>query len=259
MNIIRQAIVRRTSSKLTENTKTEDTSTPTQVTESSIAMDLLLPLRVLVTPIRTFTQLAQRPAAKGLATLAALILIILAAAQYATATKIFLTINDQPTGFIATDSFANWFTSTLTSTSFFILVYWLITAASMALVSRFFGGKQVKLRSSLVILAYLLSVFMVLYAVRTITYLALPPITFATGSWPPVDEAATNSALDLIHQNWGSLLVYQFGSYFTFVALVWLVFLGAIAVKAMREISWTKASLVSVTGFMIAVLLFGLP
>jgi hypothetical protein len=135
----------------------------------------------------------------------------------------------------------------------------LIIAAALALVGRFFGGKEVKLRNSLVILAYLLSVFVVLYAVRAITYLALPPITFEIGSWPPVDEAAINAALELISHNWGSLLVYQFGGYFTFVSLVWLVLLGAIAVKTMRDISWAKASLVSVTGFMIAVLLFGLP
>jgi hypothetical protein len=222
-------------------------------------MDLLLPLRVLVTPLRTFTQLAQRPTAKGLATLAVLIFVVAAAAQYATATRIFLTISDQPTSFIATSSFTNWFTSILASTSFFVVIYWLIVAASLALVGRFFGGKEVKLRTSLVVLAYLLSVFIVLYGVRAITYLALPPITFAAGSWPPVDEPAIEAALELISQNWGGLLVYQFGSYFTFVSLVWLVLLGTIAVKTMRDISWAKASLVSVTGFMIAVLLFGLP
>lgn len=244
---------------MTENTETADTSAPTPTVESSIIMDLLLPFRVLVTPLRTFGQLAQRSTAKGLITLVALILIVVAAAQYATATRIFLTINDQPTSFIATDSFTNWFTSILASTSFFIVVYWLIVAAGLALVSRFFGGKEVKLRTSLVIFAYLLSVFIVLYAVRAITYLALPPITFDSGSWPPVDQAAIDVALERIGQNWGGLLVYQFGSYFTFVALVWLVLLGTIAVKAMREISWSKASLVSVIGFMIAVLLFGLP
>ena len=244
---------------MTENTKTEEASTPIPVAESSIAMDLLLPIRVLVTPIRTFVQLAQRSTAKGLITLAALLVILVAASQYATATRIYLTINDQPTSFVLTDAFINWFTSILASTSTFIVLYWLIIAASLALIGRFFGGKVVKLRTSLVIFAYLLSVFVVLYAVRAITYLTLPPITFATGSWPPADEAAINAALDLIHQNWGGLLIYQFGSYFTFVALAWLALLGAVAVKTMREISWTKAILVSVSGFMIAVLLFGLP
>ncbi len=244
---------------MTQKPETTDTSAPTPTVESSIIMDLLLPFRVLVTPLRTFGQLAQRSTTKGLVTLAALILIVVAAAQYATATRIFLTINEQPTSFIATDSFANWFTSILASTSLFIVIYWLIVASGLALVSRFFGGKEVKLRNSLVIFAYLLSVFIVLYAVRAITYLALPPITFDIGSWPPVDPTAIDAALERIGQNWGGLLIYQFGSYFTFVSLVWLVLLGTIAVRAMRDISWAKASLVTVIGFMIAVLLFGLP
>ncbi len=244
---------------MTENTETPDTSAPTPVVESSIAMDLLLPFRVLVTPIRAFTQLAQRSTVKGLMTLAALLVIVVAAFQYATATRIYLAVDTYSISFIATDSFANWFTTLLASTSIFIALYWLIIAASLALIGRFFGGKIVKLRTSLVIFAYLLSVFVVLYAVRAITYLALPPITFATGSWPPVGEDATNAALELISQNWGGLLVYQFGSYFTFVAFVWLVLLGAIAVRTMRDISWTRASLVSIAGFVIAVFLFGLP
>jgi hypothetical protein len=244
---------------MTKNTKTEDTSAQMPIIESSTAKDLLLPFRVLVMPLRTFGQLAQRPTAKGLITLAALIIIIIATSQYATATRIYLTIDGQPASFVLTGSFTNWFTNILASTGIFVLLYWLIIAASIALVGRFFGGKQVKLRTSLVIFAYLLSVFVVLYAVRAITYMALPPITFATSSWPPMDEAAINEVLELISQNWGGLLVYQFGSYFTFVALVWLVLLGAIAVRTMRDISWAKASLVSVAGFMIAVLLFGLP
>jgi len=244
---------------LTENTKTEEASTPTPINKSSTAMDLMLPFRVLVSPLKTFGQLAQRSSAKGLVTLAVLILVITTAAQYATATRIFLTVDGQPTSFIATGSFANWFTNILASTGFSIILYWLIFASGIALVGRFFGGREVKLRNSLVILAYLLSVLVVLYAVRAVTYLALPPITFATGSWPPVEQADIDAALSSMSQNWGPLLVYQFGSYFTFVSFVWLVLLGVVAVKAMRDISWTKASLVSVIGFMIAVFLFGLP
>jgi Yip1 domain len=243
----------------TENTKTEETTAPIQPIESSTAMDLLLPLRVLVSPIRTFTQLAQRSTAKGLITLAALIVLIVAAAQYATATRVYLTIDSQSVNFTATASFTTWFAGILGSTISFIVLYWLIIAASLALIGRFFGGKAIGLRTALVIFSYMLSVFIVLYAVRTITYLSLPPITFDVSSWPPTDEVAINAALERISQNWGSLLVYQIGSYFTFAALAWLIILGAIAVKTMREISWTRAALVSITGIMIAALLFGLP
>lgn len=246
---------------MTENTKTEDTSipAPAPTIESSTAMDLMLPFRVLVSPLRTFSQLAQRATAKGLVTLAALIFVVTTAAQYATATKISLTIDGQPISFIATTSFTNWFTNSLASTSFSIILYWLIFATGLALLGRFAGGKEVKLRNALVISAYLLSVLLVLYAVRTITYLALPPITFGTGSWPPVDQTAIDEALTLISQQWGSLLAYQIGSYFTFVSFAWLVLLGAVAVKTMRDTSWSKAALVSVAGFVITVILFGLP
>jgi hypothetical protein len=242
---------------LTENTKIEDASTPSPITKSSTAMDLILPFRVLISPLRTFGQLAQKPTAKGLVTLAVLILVITAAAQYALATRIFLTVNGQLTSFTATDSFANWFATFLASTDLYIVLYWLVFAVGLALVSRFFGGKEVKLRSSFVILAYLLSVLVVLYAVRTIMYLAIPPIAFETGSWEQVffDDAA----LTRMSENWGPLLVYQFGSYFTFVSFAWLVLLGVMAVKAMRDISWPKASLVSVAGFMFTAFLFGFP
>jgi hypothetical protein len=244
---------------LTHNAKIEDASAPSPTTKNSTAMDLMLPFRVLVTPLRTFARLAQQPTAKGLVTLAVLIVVSTAAAQYATATRIFLTINDQPTSLIATDSFTSWFTSILATTNLFIVLYWLVFAAGLALVARFFGKKEVKLQTSLVVLAYLLSVLVVLYAVRTITYLALPPITFTIGSWPPVEQAAMDDALNLMSQNWGSLPAYQFGSYFSLVSFVWLVLLGVVATKAMRDISWQRASLVSVVVFTIMAFVFGLP
>ena len=245
---------------MTENTKIkEEPSTPSPPIETSTAMDLMLPFRVLVSPLRTFGQLAQKPTAKGLITLAVLIVAVTTTTQYASATRIFLTINVQPTSFTATDSFPNWFTGILATTNLYIVLYWLVFAAGLALVSRFFGKKEVKLRNVLVILGYLLSVLVVLYAVRTITYLALPPITFDIGSWPPVEQATTDAVLNRMSQEWGSLFVYQFGSYFTLVSFAWLVLLGVIAVKNIRDTSWSKASVVSIAGFMITVLLFGFP
>jgi len=244
---------------LTENTKIEEPSTPGPTTESSTARDLMMPFRVLVSPLRTFSQLAQKPTAKGLITLAVLIVVITAATQYASATRIILTIDGQPIGFAATDSFSSWFISILATTNFYIVLYWLVAASALALVGRFFGKKEVKLRHGLVILGYVLAVLVILYAVRTITYLALPPITFDIASWPPAEQATRDAVLNRMSQEWGSLPVYQFGSYFTLVSFVWLVILGAVAVKAMRDTSWSKSFLVSLTGFMIAVVIFGFP
>jgi hypothetical protein len=90
-------------------------------------------------------------------------------------------------------------------------------------------------------------------------YLALPSIQFQTDSWPPMSQTAVDDALTLMAQSWGPLFAYQFGSYFTLVSLAWLVILGMIAVKTMREVSWVKASIVSVVASLITVFLLQLP
>jgi hypothetical protein len=60
-------------------------------------------------------------------------------------------------------------------------------------------------------------------------------------------------------ESWGPFLAYQFGSIFTFVAIAWLVILGAIAVRVFREYSWIKAIAVSAASSVIALIIFGLP
>lgn len=223
-------------------------------------MDLILPLRVLFRPLRAFSQLAQRPAAKGLITLTLLLLLTAAATQYASAAKIYLSINGQPpVSFLVSNDFANWFTVTFANTLLYIVMYWLVIALGLALIGRSLGGKNVSLRDSLIILSYLLSVFIVLYAVRTAMYLALPSINFQTSSWPPVEQVDREAAVELMTQQWGSSWAYQFGSYFTLVGFAWFVILGVIAVKNMREFSWVKASIVSVIGFVLTIFLLGLP
>lgn len=221
--------------------------------------DIVLPFKVLISPIKTFSQLALNPSWKGLVSLSALILVANAAALYASAAKIILNI-DGPTSFLVTDAFNGWFASNLASSSLSILLYWLLFASILVLISRLIGGKEVSWRVLLLSFAYLLSVFIILYAVRAVMYLALPSIYFdMVSSWPPMDEAQVDAVLNRMTESWGSLYVYQFGTIFTFVAFVWLVILGAIAVKALREVSWGKAVAVAVIGFSIALFLFGPP
>lgn len=237
----------------------KNTTAENLATESSTAMDFAAPFRVLIAPLKTFSQLAQKSTAKGLITIAGLIPALTALAQYTTATKIVLTIDGQPTSFLVANNFIDWFVQTFASSTLSIVMYWLVLAVSLTLISRFFGGRETPLRNSLVILGYLLSVLVVLYAVRAAIYLALPSISFQTSSWPPMDQPAIDNALSLIAESWGPLFIYQFGTYFTFFAFAWLVLLGAIAVKTMREISWTKAGVISIIGFALTLFLFGLP
>jgi hypothetical protein len=213
--------------------------------------ELVLPFKILVSPLKTFSQLAQNPSLIGLASLSALVLILAATALYAFASKIILNI-DGPTSFLATGLFNGWYTSTLASNLFYIVLYWIIFASGLVLISRIVGGgKETSWRALLIVFGYLLSVFIILYAVRTVLYLALPSLNLRISSWPPVGETEVNDALKVMTETWGALYAYQFLSYFPLVAFVWLVML--------RETSWTKAVTVSVIGFAITLFLFGPP
>jgi len=219
--------------------------------------DLALPLKILISPLKTFTQLAQSPNVKGLISLSAFVVIAVAAALYASATRIYLTINgnSQPTSFLVTDAFNSWFTANLAVSLFGVLFYWLVFATGLALLSRLFAGKQVSLRVVFPDLAYLLSVFVILYAVRAAMYLALPTIPFGINYWPPAGDTDVNAAVNLMTETWSPLYVYQFGYFFSMAVYVWLIILGAIAVKALREISWSKSILVSAACFFIPLFL----
>lgn len=230
----------------------------TSTAKSDIAQDLSVPLRVLISPFRAFRQLAQQPSARGLLTIVVLMLSISAVAQYAFGTKIFLTINGESVGFVTTDLFMNWFVGALANiVAYSIILYWLVAAISMALIGRFFGGgKAISLRVSLTVLGYLLSVFVVLWTVRAIIYLSLPPIAFPYNTWPPIEPSEREGATSLIVQSWGPLLGVRFDFYFAYATFVWLVLLGMVAVKTMYETTWVKAGIVAVLGFMFAFMFF---
>lgn len=210
-------------------------------------------------PLRGFSQIAQKPSGKGLITLVALILVSAAATIYASATKIDLNING-PTNLIVTDIFNGWFVNTLAYTVSSLLLFWLAFAVCLTLISRLGGGKQVSLRILFVGFGYLLSVFVVVYVVRAAMYLALPSIYFEQiSSWPPIEKSQVDIVTNSIVENWDPLLVYRLGSIFTFVAIAWLIILGAIAVRTFHESDWKKAIVVSAASSIIAIIIFGLP
>lgn len=223
--------------------------------------DLVLPFKILISPFKTFSQLAQSPSLIGLASELALISVFTATMAYAFASKIVLNINGS-TSFLATDLFGSWYTSNFVSALFYILVYWLVFASGLALISKLVGGKETSWSALFVTFGYLLSVVMILYAVRTVMYLALPSIEFGISYWPPAEMSPEgDAASNLIVQRWGTQFAYQFltSPLPPLVAFIWLVFLGAIAVRALREVSWQKSLVVSVIGFFITLFLFGPP
>lgn len=220
--------------------------------------DFILPFKVLVSPLRAFSQIAQKPSGKGLISLSALILVSAAAAIYAYATKIDLNING-PTSLMMTDTFNGWFVVALAYTVSTLLLFWLFFTVLLTLISRLGGGKQISSRILFVGFGYLLSVFIVVSVMQTAMYLALPSIYFEEISSWPVEQAQMDFVMNRVMESWGSLLVYRLGFIFTYVAIAWLVILGAIAVRAFRECSWIKAAVFSTVSFIIAFIIIGLP
>jgi len=243
----------------TEPATAEQAEVPVQVPEMTTAKQLFLPLKVLISPLKTFSFLAQRPSTKGLISLSALILVLTASTLYAFASRVVVNINEQRTSFLVLGSFNNWYTSYIASTVFGIVLYWLVFATGIILISRLLGGKNVSLRILFTSLAYLLSVFVFLYAVRTVIYLTLPSLYFKDlSNWPPMNETERNSAISVIEKGWGTL-PSEIELVLSFAALVWLAVLGAVAVKTLREVNWSKAVLVSLSVIAFTFLLFRLP
>lgn len=239
--------------------QSQPSPTPEQVPELTLAKQVVLPFKILISPVKTFSQLAQKPTAKGLITLAALILLVTAVAQYVSASRIILTVNSQPIDFLVTESFQGWYVGAFTSTVLGIFVYWAIFAIGLTLVSRTFGGTITSWRALLVGFGYVLSVFIVLYAVRTIMYLALPPITFNLSAWPPSTEEQVNQTVRLMQEVWGPSYAYQIGTIFTFVALIWMVLLATVAVRTLRGVGWGRAAAVAALSYTFTLFLFGIP
>jgi hypothetical protein len=79
----------------------------------------------------------------------------------------------------------------------------------------------------------------------------LPQINFNFSTWPPASEADVTLAQEEISNIWGSTLVFQAGAYVNLIIDAWLVMLGAIAVRAYREVAWSKAATIAVTAYLV--------
>lgn len=221
---------------------------------------LVLPFKILISPFKTLNQLAQAPTVKGFVSLVAFLMLFTATTLYAFASRIFVNINGAPIAFVVTSPFNSWYTGSFTLALVYILIYWVMVAMGLALIGKIIGKKDTSWRALFIVFGYLLSVFIVLYAVRTIMYLSLPSIYFPdSNSWPPADQAQQDAALSLVNQDWGTLIPYHFLSYLPIIAFVWLAILGTVAVRVLHEVSWTRSITVSLIGFFITLFILGLP
>ena len=68
----------------------------------------------------------------------------------------------------------------------------------------------------------------------------------------PLDSNALNAMLDA---TWRPLLAYQLWLYIPIIGEVWLAALGAIVIRQMKEINWSRAAIIAAVAFAIRFIL----
>lgn len=236
--------------KLTNTTEPQEEA-PSKLTERQTLKSLVYPFKVIVFPFKTFKEIAQNPDIKGVILLAGIVLLATASVQFASASKIFLTLYTPPSGLLATNLFSGYLLSAMVESLFAFILNWLIYAGALLLIGRLLGEKGSPWRPFLILVGYAFSVVIIRVAVSAILISTLPQIDFQLNTWPPVTEKDAVHASDQINAIWGPTLAFQAGVYFNLLIDAWLVMLGAIAVHAYRQISWSKAATISLTAYFI--------
>lgn len=234
--------------KLTNTTKQQGEA-PQKLTEHQTLKSLVYPFEVIVSPFKAFQKIAQNPDVRGFVLIVGLILLATAGVQFPSASKIVLTIDTTPTSLLATNLFSGFLFSAMIETVFVFLLNWLIYAGALLVIARMLGEKRSPWRPFFILVGYAFSVFIIRVAVTAAMISTLPQIDFQLASWPPATQADATLASDKINAIWGPTLVFQVGLYFNLLIDAWLVMLGAIAVHASGEISWSKAAMISVTAY----------
>ncbi|MEJ2271450.1 MAG: hypothetical protein P8X91_02970 [Candidatus Bathyarchaeota archaeon] len=88
----------------------------------------------------------------------------------------------------------------------------------------------------------------------TVVYTLLSAIPLSTLPMieVPIDQIALNAMLDV---TWRPLIAYQLWLYIPIIGEVWLAALGAIVIRQIREINWSKAATIAAVAFAIRFIL----
>jgi len=215
---------------------------------------LASPFKVIVSPFKAFTNIAQNPDVKGVILVAGLVLLATTGAFYAGASKLTWTVDDQFTSLLTSNMFGGYIISGLTEITFVFFTTWVIFAGALLFISRAFGQQEGSWRTFFVVIGYVLSVFIIRMAVDAFLISTLPAIPMSF-PWPPATEEQANQFLEMIRNMWSPTLAYQLRSYVILGTDIWMVGLGAIAVRAMQTVRWGKALIFSVTAYLVIFML----
>jgi ABC-type protease/lipase transport system fused ATPase/permease subunit len=123
---------------------------------------------------------------------------------------------------------------------------WILWAGILILVAKLFNEDLGRWNVFFVIIGYSFIATVVYTLISVAPLSALPPLNV------PLDANAFNALLDA---SWRPLLAYQLWLYIPILGQVWIAALGAVAIRVMKEITWSKAATIASVAFAIRFLL----
>jgi len=123
---------------------------------------------------------------------------------------------------------------------------WILWAGILIIVAKLFQEDLGRWNIFFVIIGYSFIATVVYTLVNAVPLSTLPLLNV------PLDADAFNALLDA---SWRPLLAYQLGLYIPVIGEVWIAALGAVAVRLLKETTWSKAATIAAVAFAIRFLL----
>jgi len=123
---------------------------------------------------------------------------------------------------------------------------WILWAGILIIVAKLFQEDLGRWSVFFVIIGYSFIATVVYTLVNAVSLSTLPMLNV------PLDADALNALLDV---SWRPLLAYQLSLYIPVIGEVWIAALGAVVVRLMKEMTWSKAATISAVAFAIRFLL----
>jgi len=151
---------------------------------------------------------------------------------------------------------ATWLISTITASFFNIFLRWLIFAVLLWLTIKVFNPEGSPFRTLLILIGYSFAIMFVYLPLELLSISQLPPLYFAHKIVFPVSAqeiaVASSATSNIYAANWTSKAAYTAFIGVEYASYAWMIGMFTTGLRAMRNISWKRATAVCVVSYFIA-------
>lgn len=225
---------------------------------------------VLYSPVKAFKKIIEKPEFKGVLLILVLFMLSTVLTRYAFFSRIFF-----ETG---TNGYVSFLTKDIVNCRQGLLDYliaspiifflgWVIYFGALWIAIKLFGHETDSLKRLLIVVGHLLIITVVFLLAIAALYSTLPKLKLPQDAWnywnpQATQEEANSTYVELIEpkmqETWAPTVTYQLlvvVSYLHHPFNVWTVALSIIAVRSLYKITWKRATAISVTAYIIYILL----